>query len=89
MKETDVLKRIIEQVRQVAPEISEDRLFRIAAGIAQDIGGERHYIPKKPAMQRVNRALDVGLSVVEAIAKAGASATRSTGYRVRKRGRLV
>lgn len=88
-EDDDVLKRIIDQVRIVMPDAPEEKLYLIAAGIARDIGGERHYIPKRPAMRRVANAIAKGHKVLQAITVASKEAPLRTGCRIRKRGRLL
>lgn len=46
MADRDILKRIIERLREMEPSFSEDVAVQIEQQIRQEYAGERVYIPK-------------------------------------------
>lgn len=46
MADRDILKRIIERLREIEPSFSEDVAVQIEQQIRQEYAGERVYIPK-------------------------------------------
>lgn len=79
----DVLDVLVEQLRAAAPDYPADKLYATALQIRRDMGGERHYLKKAPAMGKVfslGNALAAGVTLAQAFADCGVS--RSSGYRL-------
>lgn len=81
--ENDILLRIFAALRDAGASFTEDVAITAEQHIRQEIGGERHYIPRAPKRGKalaLGSAIRSGANIKEAMRKIGVS--RSYGFKL-------